>query len=612
MIPFKEKDELIVVARKQSNDPLQEQLRQQKQVWNAAASSLISKIIAFKRALNGRQDPRFNLPVTKIQNPFPTQIGEFLDKLSEEYTQLITGAEAIISSQESYSQHRRLPKPKLLEQTPSNDQTAPQQQAAADDGLVSEAGILDFFRKTPQLEAANNLKKTIVNARNRAQDIQNYLSSMDPTDIAKALIEVYTYQDAFNYMTGFIEELCQAKGLEFTTKPEKPIKETKEPKQQKEVVDISFLEKVNNELPYIDVVFELIKKNLDAAGKKLYSSLTGNLKKAFSGRKSATQTIVDSAKEHYEKLFKLALSTVSAPEDIGSFSALSEYLSTKSEEPKLETPKEPSKEDIPKADVTEATSDFEFVKMIQNELQAIMGVVLLIKEKKKKGEINSEDADLFGAAVKDLRNITILKLTKLDKDAMAKQLKSGRNSYKIALIIASKIFGKPNATSFADFDNDIKTIFENSADLENDQLMKLAHNMFSRYLKKKLLEGRPLFWNKKKNEMRQYRIWTIDSFIKVEKTLNDFLSSSNEKDINPDQLLVHFINFASDLASAVENLLPLVGAYVGMARLEFLQKERGQDIQHRNLNMGDVQQVRAFMNYLRNLADNARLVNRSE
>ena len=612
MICLKEKEELIALARKRRNDPVQEQLMQQKDVWNASASSLITKLIAFKRAMNGRQDPKFNLPVTKIQNPFPSQVGEFLNKLSEEYTQLVSGAEKIIDDQENYSQHRRLPKPKLPQQSapPANDTTtiALPQQAAADDGLISEAGVLDFFRRKP-----DTIEKSITFAINRLHNIQNYLSSMDPGDIALALNEIYEYQGSFELMKMFIGKICESKGLSFTTNPEKSVKETK---QQKEIVDISFLEKVNDELPYIDTVFEAIKKNLNTINKKLFASLSGSLRKAFSGRKSATSNIVESAKLHYAKLFELALAASGAGGGIDSFYDLAEYLNVNpiiSKEPGPGPGPGPGPEPVQPTITDPWREAKEFVEKFENETAIINLVKIAINNNVN---VIAIDKQLLKTAVKDLR--AAIKTIKIKiksssgfNESENEVIKLAKNSYNIALTVASRALGKPTATSFLDFEEKINEMVKGS-ELENNPLVKLAHNMLSRYLKKKILENRPLFWSKSKKEIRQYRVWTIESLSKVEKILNDFLLYLKSGGLDPEILLQHFVKFALSLSESITHLAPLVDLYIGMARVEYLQKQVGQHVEHKNLNMGDVQRVRGFMNYLKNLAENARLAGSEE
>ena len=97
------------LARKKSDDPLQEQLRSRKDHWNAMVKDFIARMIAFKRATNGRGDPKFSLPPSKITAPLPSEIVSFLSEMSNIYQTVAQEAAHIIQEQEAYSQARRQP-----------------------------------------------------------------------------------------------------------------------------------------------------------------------------------------------------------------------------------------------------------------------------------------------------------------------------------------------------------------------------------------------------------------------------------------------------------------------------------------------------------------------
>jgi hypothetical protein len=90
-----------------SKDPIQQKLRDHKRKWSNNASVLISKIIAFKRALNGRGDAKFNLKPSSIQNPLPNEIPSFLSQLTSDFEKIISDAGTIITEQNNYSKTRK-------------------------------------------------------------------------------------------------------------------------------------------------------------------------------------------------------------------------------------------------------------------------------------------------------------------------------------------------------------------------------------------------------------------------------------------------------------------------------------------------------------------------
>jgi hypothetical protein len=97
----------IVEARKRSEDPKQEAVREQKAEWNAQVSQFIAKLIAFKKGINGRGEPKAGLPPSNIREPLPSEISLYLRHLATEYAEIVQNADGIIKSQYQYSMTRR-------------------------------------------------------------------------------------------------------------------------------------------------------------------------------------------------------------------------------------------------------------------------------------------------------------------------------------------------------------------------------------------------------------------------------------------------------------------------------------------------------------------------
>lgn len=105
------------ISRKKSNDPVQESLRSRKDKWNSMVKDLISKIIAFKRGVNGRGDSQYGLPPSNIKDPFPSEISSFLNTLSSNFEEVAREAARIQADQASYSQNRKKPKTASINNT---------------------------------------------------------------------------------------------------------------------------------------------------------------------------------------------------------------------------------------------------------------------------------------------------------------------------------------------------------------------------------------------------------------------------------------------------------------------------------------------------------------
>lgn len=176
-------DEIVINARKRSTDPAQEHLREQKALWNKSTTDLIAKLIAFKRGLNGRGDPRVGLPPSNIKDPLPVQIGQYLNDIASHYTALIDGAEKIIQEQEHYSQIRNKP------------QTTPG--FAVNDGMLNNVKTASWWGsrwwashfgiKGAERPLIRSMLRSAVSFHDKLLDVENYLSSSDPNAIPRAL-----------------------------------------------------------------------------------------------------------------------------------------------------------------------------------------------------------------------------------------------------------------------------------------------------------------------------------------------------------------------------------------------------------------------------------------
>lgn len=172
-----------ISARKKSNDPLQENLREHKDLWNASTKNLISKLIAFKRGINGRGDLRAGLPPSDIKNPIPNEIVSYLSHLSDDYVSVIKGAEQIIYEQAQYSESRK--------------QSG--QIQLANDQLITEASWWgsQIWAKTFGIKKNKKYLVRMLNSaidlKSQLLDTENILSSSDPNAIQKAFYKASSF-----------------------------------------------------------------------------------------------------------------------------------------------------------------------------------------------------------------------------------------------------------------------------------------------------------------------------------------------------------------------------------------------------------------------------------
>jgi hypothetical protein len=201
-------DNIAKNARTRAKDPAQERIREHKDAWNDVTSLLIAKLIAFKKGLNGAGDQRAEIPPTKITEPFPVEMNTYLSSIVDDYTHIMNGAKFIINEQGQYSQTRQKGK-----------------KSAADPELVAEAssslsrawarvGLLGLDKEDRRLRLgmlsfANGLIHDLYN-------LENELTARDPNGHARAVLDMSTFLQEF--AGGFrpmLRELVDAGQFEF-------------------------------------------------------------------------------------------------------------------------------------------------------------------------------------------------------------------------------------------------------------------------------------------------------------------------------------------------------------------------------------------------------------
>lgn len=111
-----------------SKDSVQQRLRDHKREWNSTYRDFSQKLKAFKDGLNGRGNAKVGLPPSNIKEPFPGEVGSYLNQLAGEFQSLVGDAGTIISEQEQYARTRRRRKPKAPKvptETPVSAPVAP-------------------------------------------------------------------------------------------------------------------------------------------------------------------------------------------------------------------------------------------------------------------------------------------------------------------------------------------------------------------------------------------------------------------------------------------------------------------------------------------------------
>lgn len=97
---------MIKTSRKQSTDPIQEKLRQEKDSWNKDVSAFIDDVKHFKKLMNGYAS-KFHTDKSKISDPMPADPLTIINTLVGDFNDLSQRSSKIVSYQLEYSKNRK-------------------------------------------------------------------------------------------------------------------------------------------------------------------------------------------------------------------------------------------------------------------------------------------------------------------------------------------------------------------------------------------------------------------------------------------------------------------------------------------------------------------------
>lgn len=175
-------------------DPKHKALKQHKKNWNKAMKELITRMIAFKRALNGTGDDRYALPASKIHEPLPQELLSFINTLSSNYEAVAAEALKITNEQNEFAklrqQQQAAPKTASLNVEASNKMTR-----------------LWQYIKSPFLSEENKririgLLKTLAGLERNLEDFEGLILSSGEKSIFKAIEKMIKIDAEFGYLYG--------------------------------------------------------------------------------------------------------------------------------------------------------------------------------------------------------------------------------------------------------------------------------------------------------------------------------------------------------------------------------------------------------------------------
>ncbi len=183
---------MIKSARKTSNDPVQEKLRQHKDVWNKEVSRFIENVKQVKKTMNGFPSKAFPQK-SKITEPVPVDAPGMLNDLATTFQDIAQKGSGIAEEQLDYSKNRRKSPPKSLvpagqpaaipTSEPKPDLTQQLMTASAEYELIKIASEFED-KYVLQTEASNPITRFFTRLFNpgvgwgKAADIRRARSSM--------------------------------------------------------------------------------------------------------------------------------------------------------------------------------------------------------------------------------------------------------------------------------------------------------------------------------------------------------------------------------------------------------------------------------------------------
>lgn len=199
-------------------DPKHKALKQHKKNWNKAMKELITRMIAFKRALNGTGDDRYALPASKIHEPLPQEMLSFINTLSSNYEAVAAEALKITNEQNEFAKARQ------------EQKAAPKTASLNVEGSNKMTRLWQYI-KSPFLSENNKririgLLKTLANLEAHFEEFEGLILSSGDKSLFKAIEKMIKIDAEFGYLFGTFNA---AFGIDPSAKPPKEEKKNPDP-----------------------------------------------------------------------------------------------------------------------------------------------------------------------------------------------------------------------------------------------------------------------------------------------------------------------------------------------------------------------------------------------
>ncbi len=210
-----------VTARNKDEAVSESSIRRDKKEWNDTVQLLIAKLLAFKKGLNGAGDDVAHLPAVDIEDPFPTEMGVYLNSIADDYIAIIEGAEEIMKDQDDYSKNAEEIPPEILAQASWWGSRA-----------WARLGLLGLGEQ-------RRLRLELMNLANKSYhdlyDIEDNLTGSDPDGIARAVVGMLSLMNEYtHYFIPQYNELMKEMKKRETIIEERETKKLEEKRKKEE------------------------------------------------------------------------------------------------------------------------------------------------------------------------------------------------------------------------------------------------------------------------------------------------------------------------------------------------------------------------------------------
>lgn len=311
-------------ARKKSTDPVQEELRQKKEVWNKQVSKFVEDFIQYKKLINGAPS-KFHMEKSKITEPMPAEAVTVLQALVESFRELASKDYDIMKAQQEYAKTRRKKQP-----TASEDYDL----VAEGSGRLSRtlSRLKPSFSESGKKRARMSLLSLVLDIFRLCASFEKELVSSDKDCVDKSNKILIQIEDALISLSGSIEANAKHLGIALPEKKEDEAKTiindfaTAKPLLKETLDKLLVSQFLNKVLLFGKEKNRLAKSNLALEVISAYNELLANANSKLGIAAKSLIEVADHVNQENISAAALSAESIAAQSAIDDFQASSSSL----------------------------------------------------------------------------------------------------------------------------------------------------------------------------------------------------------------------------------------------------------------------------------------------